>query len=234
MTTKAQTEQKRAQEVRDSLNAPTPSEAIKTRKNYGAKKGEDKELRYIDARYVMERLDAAVGPFGWTDTYREVDGGVVCTISISLDGEVWVPKSDVGTPSKIEGVKGRYSDAFKRAAVKWGIGRDLYEDASLPAPEPVQEVVEAKPASAVGGNGGLSPKQKGLLFGSLKDAGLEGGRRKAAVHHITGKQSVKNMDGDDLDGVLHFLKEGRDTENEIYQAIWRKIDEVSEDKVESD
>lgn len=35
-------------------------------------------------------------------------------------------KQDVGTESNTEAVKGESSDSFKRAAVLWGIGRELY------------------------------------------------------------------------------------------------------------
>lgn len=39
----------------------------------------------------------------------------------------WVWKWDMGTESDFEEEKGEASDAFKRAAVKWGIGRFLYD-----------------------------------------------------------------------------------------------------------
>ncbi|MCA1572759.1 MAG: hypothetical protein LC798_21195 [Chloroflexi bacterium] len=38
-----------------------------------------------------------------------------------------VTRSDVGMPSSQEPIKGAYSDALKRAAVHFGIGRELYE-----------------------------------------------------------------------------------------------------------
>jgi hypothetical protein len=37
-----------------------------------------------------------------------------------------VSKMDCGTESNVEKQKGEASDAFKRAAVQFGIGRDLY------------------------------------------------------------------------------------------------------------
>jgi len=39
----------------------------------------------------------------------------------------WVWKWDCGTESKTDAEKGEASDSFKRAAVKWGVGRFLYE-----------------------------------------------------------------------------------------------------------
>jgi hypothetical protein len=83
-------------------------------------------LCYLDARAVMDRLDAAVGPGNWQDKYFETPNGKnMCELSIKVDGE-WVTKSDGAGNTNIEGDKGGISDAFKRAAVKWGIGRHLY------------------------------------------------------------------------------------------------------------
>lgn len=82
-------------------------------------------VAYIDARQVMDLLDRIVGPANWQDHYNEVAGKVYCTLAIKVGGE-WVEKSDCGTASNFEAEKGQASDAFKRAAVKWGIGRFLY------------------------------------------------------------------------------------------------------------
>tara|TARA_R110000822_G_scaffold8575_14_gene33696 strand:- start:21 stop:788 length:768 start_codon:yes stop_codon:yes gene_type:complete len=83
-------------------------------------------LCYLDARAVMNRLDDAVGPGNWQDEYSEtVSGKNLCKLSIRVDGD-WVSKSDGAGNTNIEGDKGGISDAFKRAAVKWGIGRHLY------------------------------------------------------------------------------------------------------------
>lgn len=83
-------------------------------------------LAYIDARTVMERLDNAVGVNNWQDRYEFHDKRTLCYLSIRLDGE-WLCKSDGAGDSDIEGEKGAISDAFKRASVKWGMGRELYE-----------------------------------------------------------------------------------------------------------
>lgn len=92
-----------------------------------ANKNKASALCYIDARDVMERLDQVCGPGGWEDSYAETPRGrVICTIRIRINGE-WVAKSDGAGDTAVEGEKGGISDSFKRAAVKWGIGRYLYD-----------------------------------------------------------------------------------------------------------
>lgn len=82
-------------------------------------------LLYKDARVDMNLLDETVGSANWQREHYEVKGNLYCRVGIKLDGE-WVWKSDCGTESNAEAVKGESSDSFKRACVNWGIGRELY------------------------------------------------------------------------------------------------------------
>jgi len=84
-------------------------------------------LAYIDARTVMDRLDAVCGADGWQCNYTPgMSNSIVCNIAVKI-GDEWVWKADGAGATDYEGEKGALSDAFKRAAVKWGIGRYLYE-----------------------------------------------------------------------------------------------------------
>ena len=84
-------------------------------------------LCYIDARCVMDRLDMVCGVDGWQNNYTAgVGTSIVCNIGIRIAGD-WLWKSDGAGPSDMEAEKGALSDAFKRAAVRWGIGRYLYD-----------------------------------------------------------------------------------------------------------
>jgi hypothetical protein len=82
-------------------------------------------LAYIDARAVMDRLDEVVGPEKWRDRYWKEGNTNFCGLSIKI-GDEWVEKIDGSEDTEFEAVKGGISGAFKRAAVKWGIGRYLY------------------------------------------------------------------------------------------------------------
>lgn len=87
-------------------------------------------LAYVDARVIQDRLDEVLGVEGWQDDYECLpDGSVVCRLRLRL-GDEWVTKVDVGGPSEQpdggDRLKAAFSDALKRAAVKFGIGRYLY------------------------------------------------------------------------------------------------------------
>lgn len=85
-------------------------------------------LAYCNARTVMARLDEVMGG-RWRCRYEELRTGasaiVICVIGIKI-GEEWVERSNGAGDTDIEAQKGALSDAFKRAAVLWGIGRYLY------------------------------------------------------------------------------------------------------------
>lgn len=89
-------------------------------------------LAYLDARDIFARLDSAVGIGNWSSDWQPIvtsdKGLLVAKGTITIYG---ISKSDVGDASSFEGTKGTVSDALKRAAVQWGIGRYLYD---LPSP----------------------------------------------------------------------------------------------------
>ena len=84
---------------------------------------------YIDSRSIQKRLDETVGVFGWRNEYKMWhEKSQVCGISVFCpERNEWVTKFDGAGNSEYEPVKGGLSDAFKRTAVLWGIGRYLYE-----------------------------------------------------------------------------------------------------------
>ncbi len=107
-------------------------------------------MAYIDARLIQDRLDDVLGVEHWEDAYKILpDGSVMCRLRCKL-GDQWITKTDVGSPSEQpdggDRLKAAFSDALKRAAVKFGIGRYLYR---LPAAwvdyDPVKKQIVAPP-----------------------------------------------------------------------------------------
>ena len=112
----------------DRLNTTIP---FHWREANRAKNGKSAQcLAYLDARDVMDLLDNTCGKAGWKSEFFVLQDRLYGMISIEVEhkhqGSIWVSKSDVGTESNTEREKGNASDAFKRAAVHWGIGRFLY------------------------------------------------------------------------------------------------------------
>jgi len=132
------------------LAAATPADKVKQRQGPGGR-----TLDYVDARYVMDKLDE-LGPENWACDHRIGDGGKVAAgIGIFVRDIGWVWKWDGAGETDIEGEKGSFSDSFKRAGVKWGIARDLYGDhiraaaptaAQAARPATPQPVAPADPA----------------------------------------------------------------------------------------
>lgn len=124
----------------DELKAPFSPTAISWRVGAtNADKTKGIALAYLNARDVMERLDEVCEPGNWQAEYPFIG---CCRIGIRMRGPAiqksiagdqlislgdWVWKSNGAGQSDIEAEKGQYSDAFKRAAVLWGIGRYLYD-----------------------------------------------------------------------------------------------------------
>lgn len=119
------------QAIMAALAAPFPKEAIEWRVgSTNAEKTRGLALPYLTSRAVQQRLDDVVGATNWRNSFeRWGDNGVLGSLSIRIDGE-WITKMDGAQYPDFEPIKGGFSDALKRAAVLWGIGRYLYD---LPA-----------------------------------------------------------------------------------------------------
>lgn len=110
-----------------------------------------KSMPYVTARVVMNRLDEVMGITNWWDEYTASEFSVQCRLTLRFPDGTIVTKADAGAyagmPDDGDDDKSGYSDAFKRAAVKFGIGRFLYNDGVPIYPEDHVngEVVEQKP-----------------------------------------------------------------------------------------
>lgn len=113
-------------EIDRALKRPFPASQISWR--VGATK-KDKSagiaLAYLDARDVMRRLDEVFGLM-WQVKYSHADQKTICEIGVCIDGQ-WIWRAGGAGDTDIEAEKGAISDAFKRAAVLFGVGRYLYE-----------------------------------------------------------------------------------------------------------
>lgn len=123
-----------------NLFAKFDPQDIKVRRGPGGR-----DLQYVTARTVMNRLDDVVGPENWYDVYEHVHGGIMCELTIRMPDGTLRTKVDgaaFATDEDEEDIhKACYSEALKRAAVKFGVARYLYRDR---VPDFVREVLANK------------------------------------------------------------------------------------------
>lgn len=73
-----------------ALAAPFEPDEVKNRSQAG------RQLQYVTARTVMNRLDEVLGPENWWDRFTPLEHSVICELTIRLpDGSV-LTKSDAG------------------------------------------------------------------------------------------------------------------------------------------
>jgi hypothetical protein len=153
----------------------------------------NRQVQYITARTAMNRLDSVLGPENWWDEYIPGENSVLCKLTVRMPDGSTLTKADAGgyagMPDQGDDEKSGFSDAFKRAAVKFGVGRYLYRDgvptfvkerepalAPVPVAEPAQaqaqaqEAVPTSPARSSNGQGQASAPRSGrALFAWTKE-----------------------------------------------------------------
>jgi predicted nucleic acid-binding Zn finger protein len=109
-----------------TLRQPVDPRLIKTREGWTDRQGQTHWVEYIEWHTVADILDRLAPD--WSHAVRnitQVGDLVAVTASITIDG---ITREGIGTgPAESEtGIKKAEHDALKRAAVKFGIARDLY------------------------------------------------------------------------------------------------------------
>lgn len=149
-----------------ALAAPFEVEEVRVRSQGG------RQLHYITARTAMNRLDDIVGPESWWDDYTPGENSVMCRLTVLTPDGVAVTKCDAGGYAGMadsgDDDKSGYSDAFKRAAAKFGVARYLYRD-GVPgfAREPGEQTKPSRPdpvpaaSRPAQGHGGASNGRNG-------------------------------------------------------------------------
>ncbi|CCH01283.1 hypothetical protein FAES_3274 [Fibrella aestuarina BUZ 2] len=115
----------------DILTQPIQPEEIEWRVQMQTKTGKIIVVPYITNRCVMERFDRQFGWANWQNEITEIQGGFLCKVIVTIPATDTTPaqtlfKMDGASRTDIEPVKGGISDAMKRCAVQFGLGRSLY------------------------------------------------------------------------------------------------------------
>ncbi|HEV7904023.1 MAG TPA: Rad52/Rad22 family DNA repair protein [Pyrinomonadaceae bacterium] len=158
-----------------TLRQPIDPKFIKTREGWRDRNGNTHMVEYVEWHTVADLLDR-VAP-SWSHSVRgivQIGDMVAVTAAISIDG---VTREGVGTGTADNetGIKKAEHDALKRAAIKFGIGRELYQRESEVIEQtgsaPQNEFPRDPLAKSMGDL--VTPKQLGMIRALAREAGVD-------------------------------------------------------------
>lgn len=225
-------------EARDILSKPFPPEKVKQKRGQG-----NRTMSYISHGLVTERLNEA-DP-GWSSEvltehiYKDANGLPHCagvTIKLTVNG---VTRVEAGGPQRQDGftneIKNAYSDALKRAAMRFGVALEMWEslldaegdedyDEGHAAPTPIQQAPQRQsPQNAAlrpvnraqEGNGGqrpqagpgpISDQQKKFLWRLTQDMGWNEHNLRAFVAEQFQVEHVGDLSKQQASALIDMLK----------------------------
>ena len=159
-----------------TLKQPVDPRLVKTREGWTDRNGNRHMVEYVEWHTVADILDR-VAPT-WSHSVRgivQIGDMVAVTCAITIDG---VTREGVGTGTSDNetGIKKAEHDALKRAAIKFGIARELYQRES--------DVIEERGAAPQQGDlprdplaksmaDLVTPKQLGMIRALAREAGVD-------------------------------------------------------------
>ncbi len=159
-----------------TLKQPVDPRLIKQREGWRDRNGNQHMVEYVEWHAVADILDR-VAPT-WSHAVRgivQIGDMVAVTCAISIDG---VTREGVGTGNADNetGIKKAEHDALKRAAIKFGIARELYQresevierEGSGPQPGDFPRDPLAKSMADL-----VTPKQLGMIRALAREAGVD-------------------------------------------------------------
>jgi hypothetical protein len=178
--------------------------------------------------------------------YTPGENSVLCKLTVRMPDGSTLTKADAGgyagMPDQGDDDKSGFSDAFKRAAVKIGVGRYLYRDgvptfvkerepvlAQAPAVEPAQ-VAEPSPApasharSSTGNGQGSAPRSGRALFAWTKEQ--EQRHEVGLLKYLNGWAKLQEFPGRMVDW-------DADQVNQAYSEAVRKLQSISNGHAEA-
>jgi flagellar biosynthesis GTPase FlhF len=177
-----------------TLKQPVDPRLIKTREGWRDRNGNQHMVEYVEWHTVADILDR-VAPT-WSHSVRgivQIGDMVAVTCAISIDG---ITREGVGTGNADNetGIKKAEHDALKRAAIKFGIARELYQRES--------EVIEREGAGPQPGEFPkdplaksmadlVTPKQLGMIRALAREAGVDPDEESQQVMRVRTEELSK-------------------------------------------
>ena len=177
-----------------TLKQPVDPRLIKTREGWRDRNGNQHMVEYVEWHAVADILDR-VAPT-WSHSVRgivQIGDMVAVTVAITIDG---VTREGVGTGTADNetGIKKAEHDALKRASIKFGIARELYQRES--------EVIEREGAGPQPGDFPkdplaksmadlVTPKQLGMIRALAREAGVDPDEESQSVMRVRTEELSK-------------------------------------------
>jgi hypothetical protein len=193
----------------NQLKQPVDPRLIKTREGWRDRQGNQHLVEYVEWHTVADILDR-VAPT-WSHSVRgivQIGDMVAVTAAITIDG---VTREGVGTGTADNetGIKKAEHDALKRAAIKFGIARELYQRES--------EIIETQGAGPQPGDFPkdplaksmadlVTPKQLGMIRALAREAGVDPDEESQSVMRVRTEELSKRAASsfiDHLKGLQH-------------------------------
>lgn len=193
-----------------TLKQPVDPRLIKTREGWRDRNGNQHMVEYVEWHTVADILDR-VAPT-WSHSVRgivQIGDMVAVTAAITIDG---VTREGVGTGNADNetGIKKAEHDALKRAAIKFGIARELYQRES--------EIIETQGAGPQPGDFPkdplaksmadlVTPKQLGMIRALAREAGVDPDEESQSVMRVRTEELSKRAASSFIDHLKGLHRE---------------------------
>jgi hypothetical protein len=176
-----------------ALSEPLPENVIRQRVGWRDSTGEERWVDYIDWHTAADILDQVCPD--WSHEVREivVIGDLVAvTAAITIKG---VTRCGVGVDSALDerGIKGAEHDALKRAAVKFGLARSLYQNKRKSTTPPAARQKSSKE------NDGVTEKQLSAIYAIAKAKSLDAQLESMALFKCEPEQLTRSAASELID-----------------------------------
>lgn len=158
-----------------ALRTQVDPAVVKTREGWTDRQGNTHMVEYVEWHAVADILDRVVP--NWSHSVRnvvQIGDMVAVTAAITIDG---VTREGVGTGTAESemGIKKAEHDALKRAAVKFGIARELYQRESEVIEKEGTATPQAFPRDPLAKSMAdlVTPKQLGMIRALAREAGVD-------------------------------------------------------------
>ena len=193
------------------LREPVSPDLVRQRAGRRDRNGNVHMVEYVEWHTVADILDAHAP--NWVHSVKDIRpiGDIVTvTVAITIDG---VTREGIGTGRAVNetGIKKAEHDALKRAAVKFGIARELYKkefDAVETEEIPIENQNLPQSSDPVAKRVGdmITGKQLGLIRAIARDTSLDADKECTQMMHCSIEELSKRAASDLIDHLQNLQR----------------------------